>query len=45
MSEKMIVDIVVAVIGALVFAFTEKPKQLGGYMFAAGTLAALLAQR
>lgn len=46
MAQRMIVDIVVAVIGALVVAFgPAKAEKLGGYMFLAGTLAALMAQR
>lgn len=46
MAQKLVIDIVVAVVGALVTAFgPPKAERLGGYMFLAGTLAALLGQR
>lgn len=45
MPERMVVDVVVAVVGALVYAFAPpKADQLGFAMFFAGTLAALMAQ-
>ncbi len=45
MSQRIVVDIIVAVVGALAVAFgPTKVERLGGYMFLAGTLAALMAQ-
>lgn len=45
MSQRIVVDVVVAVAGALVFAFAAKARELGTAAFFAGTLAALLSQR
>lgn len=47
MSQHIVVDIVAAVVGALACAFTSNgdAKRLGGYLFFAGALAALMAQR
>lgn len=45
MPDRIVVDVVVAVIGALVYAFAPpKADQLGFAMFFAGTLAALMTQ-
>lgn len=45
MAQRIVIDIVVAVVGALTVAFgPPKAEKLGAYAFLAGTLAALMAQ-
>jgi hypothetical protein len=46
MPQPIVVDIVVSVLGALIWAFgPPKADRLGSWLFFAGALAALLAQR